>query len=72
MQNGGIILPEKEIISEELEFDPVERKFYENLRMNGQQAIEELANSAKGLKGNMMCLLTMLLRMRQGNLVARY
>ena len=64
-------MPEKEIISEELEFDAVERRFYENLRSSGQQAIEELANSAKGLKGNMMCLLTMLLRLRQGNLIAR-
>ena len=66
------MLPEKEIISEELEFDGVERKFYENLLASGQQTIEEMRNSKKGLNGNMMCLLTMLLRLRQGKLRLRW
>lgn len=61
-----MFIPSKEIISEELEFDPTERRFYDDLLVRGQQVIEELKNSKGGLSKNYMCLLTMLLRLRQG------
>jgi SNF2 family DNA or RNA helicase len=60
------VLPEKEIITEELEFDGVERKFYDDLVSRGQQVIEDLQNMKGGLGRSMMNLLTMLLRLRQG------
>ena len=59
-------IPPKEVIAEELDFDDVERKFYDNLVARGQQVIEEMKNSQGGLSKNYMCLLTMLLRLRQG------
>jgi SNF2 family DNA or RNA helicase len=61
-----VYIPPKEVISEELDFDDVERKFYDNLVTRGQQVIEEMKNSQGGLSKNYMCLLTMLLRLRQG------
>jgi SNF2 family DNA or RNA helicase len=59
------MIPDKEVISEELEFDEVERKFYDDLLARGQQVIEDLKASKGGLSRNYMCLLTMLLRLRQ-------
>ena len=49
-----------------MEFDETERKFYNDLLTRGQQVVEELRNSKGGLGGSYMCLLTMLLRLRQG------
>lgn len=60
------MIPPKEVFAEELEFDEMERKFYDNLLLKGQQVIEELQNSKGGLNKNYMGLLTMLLRLRQG------
>jgi SNF2 family DNA or RNA helicase len=60
------LIPPKEVFAEELEFDEMERKFYDNLLLKGHQVIEELQNSRGGLNKNYMCLLTMLLRLRQG------
>lgn len=54
------------MISEELEFDEVERRFYDDLCLRGQKTIEELKSLRGGLQKNYMCLLTMLLRLRQG------
>lgn len=59
-------IPPKEVISEELDFDDTERKFYDDLVARGQQVIEDLKNTRGGLSSNYMCLLTMLLRLRQG------
>jgi SNF2 family DNA or RNA helicase len=53
------------VICEELEFDSHERKFYDDLLLRGQQVVEELKASRGGLSKNYMCLLTMLLRLRQ-------
>jgi SNF2 family DNA or RNA helicase len=61
-----VFIPAKEVISEVLDFDEMERKFYDDLLLRGQQVIEELRNTKRGLQGNYMCLLTMLLRLRQG------
>jgi SNF2 family DNA or RNA helicase len=63
---AGVDLPVKEIIEEELEFDATESAFYNDLQERGLAVIEELKKSEKGLNGNYMCLLTMLLRLRQG------
>jgi SNF2 family DNA or RNA helicase len=60
-----VFIPPKEIIAEELEFDEKERRFYNDLQTRGMQVIEELKNSRGGLQKNYMCLLTMLLRLRQ-------
>ena len=60
-----MILPARDVFPEELEFDTVERKFYDDLLARGQRVIEELKNSRGGLQKNYMCLLTMLLRLRQ-------
>ena len=60
-----MILPSKEVFDEELEFDVTERKFYDDLLLRGQQVIEELKSTRGGLSKNYMCLLTMLLRLRQ-------
>ena len=60
-----MFIPAKEVICEELEFDAKERKFYDDLLIRGQQVLEELKNSRGGLQKNYMCLLTMLLRLRQ-------
>lgn len=43
----------------------MERAFYDDLLVRGQEVIEELKKSRKGLGGNYMCVLTMLLRLRQ-------
>lgn len=61
-----MLIPPKEVIAEELEFDERERKFYNDLQARGMEVIEELKNSKGGLQRNYMCLLTMLLRLRQG------
>ena len=53
------------MICEELEFDSHERKFYDDLLLRGQQVVEELKASKGGLSKSYMCLLTMLLRLRQ-------
>ena len=53
------------MICEELDFDSRERKFYDDLLLRGQQVVEELKASSGGLSKNYMCLLTMLLRLRQ-------
>ena len=53
-------------MAEELEFDETERRFYDDLLIRGQQVVEELKNSKGGLGRSYMCLLTMLLRLRQG------
>jgi hypothetical protein len=53
-------------LAEELEFDETERRFYDDLLIRGQQVVEELKNSKGGLGRSYMCLLTMLLRLRQG------
>ena len=66
------MLPAKEVISEELEFDEMERKFYDDLLARGQQVIEELQASKGGLNGNYMCLLTLLLRLRQSIFLKRH
>jgi len=60
-----VVLPDKEVICEELEFDATERKFYDDLLIRGQQVVQELKDSRDGLGKNYMCLLTMLLRLRQ-------
>ena len=60
------MLPAKEVITEDLEFDQTERNFYDDLCARGQQVIEELQNRKGGLRKHFMCLLTMLLRLRQG------
>ena len=60
-----MLIPVKEIFQEELEFDATERTFYDDLLARGQQVIEELKKSKGGLGSNYMCLLTMLLRLRQ-------
>jgi SNF2 family DNA or RNA helicase len=65
------MLPAKEVISEELDFDETERKFYDDLLARGQQVIEELQASKGGLRRNYMCLLTMLLRLRQSMFLKR-
>lgn len=62
-----MVIPPKEVIAEELEFDERERKFYNDLQVRGMEVIQELKNSKGGLQRNYMCLLTMLLRLRQGN-----
>ena len=54
-------------MTEQLEFDEMERRFYDDLVERGQQVIEELQNKKGGLSRHFMCLLTMLLRLRQGN-----
>ena len=64
------MIPEKEVISEELEFDAVERKFYDDLLARGQQVIQDLQESKGGLSRSYMCLLTMLLRLRQSILIS--
>jgi len=61
-----MFIPTKEIICEELEFSSVERKFYNDLQTKGVEMINKLAESKGGLSKNYMCLLTMLLRLRQG------
>jgi SNF2 family DNA or RNA helicase len=66
------MIPDKEVISEELEFDAVERKFYDDLRARGQQVIQGLQESKGGLSRSYMCLLTMLLRLRQSISPQRY
>jgi hypothetical protein len=48
-----------------LEFDGHERRFYEDLLARGQETIEKM-NEKGTLQNNYMCLLTMLLRLRQG------
>jgi SNF2 family DNA or RNA helicase len=60
-----VILPSRDVYPEELEFDAVERKFYDDLLARGQAVIEEMKNSRGGLGKHYMCLLTMLLRLRQ-------
>jgi len=62
-------MPPKEVISEELEFDLRERRFYDDLCQRGQQVIEDLKNTQGGLSKNYMCLLTLLLRLRQGQTI---
>jgi SNF2 family DNA or RNA helicase len=64
MLTQDIKLPPKEVISEQLEFDERERKFYNDLQNRGKQIIDKM-NSSGGLQKNYMCLLTMLLRLRQ-------
>jgi hypothetical protein len=61
-----VFIPAKEVLAEELEFDDMERAFYDDLVVRGQQVIEELKQTKGGLGSNYMCLLTMLLRLRQG------
>jgi SNF2 family DNA or RNA helicase len=53
------------VICEELEFDSHEQKFYDDLLLRGQRVVEDLKSSKGGLNKNYMCLLTMLLRLRQ-------
>ena len=65
-QDNGVFLPAKEVLAEELDFDETERKFYDDLLVRGQRVVEELKNSKGGLGRSYMCLLTMLLRLRQG------
>jgi SNF2 family DNA or RNA helicase len=65
LQDGGVILPARDVYPEELEFDAVERKFYDDLLQRGQETLEELKNSRGGLGSNYMSILTMLLRLRQ-------
>ena len=71
IQDNGVILPPKEVFEEELEFDQSERKLYDDLLLRGQRVVEELKNSKGGLSGNYMCLLTMMLRLRQGMTITR-
>lgn len=59
-----MILPARDVYPEELEFDTVERKFYDDLLQRGQETLDELKNSG-GLRNNFMSILTMLLRLRQ-------
>lgn len=66
------MIPAKEVISEELEFDEMERTFYDDLLARGQEVVEELKASKGGLSRNYMCLLTMLLRLRQSILLERH
>ena len=64
LKDNGVIIPPKEVIAEELEFDEKERKFYNDLQERGKDVIEKL-QSKGGLQKSYMCLVTMLLRLRQ-------
>jgi SNF2 family DNA or RNA helicase len=59
-----VILPARDVYPEELEFDAIERKFYDDLLQRGQETLDELKNSGR-LRNNFMSILTMLLRLRQ-------
>ena len=61
----GVLIPPKELICENLDFDDHERRFYEDLLARGQETIEKM-NEKGTLNKNYMNLLTMLLRLRQG------